>query len=466
MTDDPRDVLADDGRRSHRAADRLRVPAASTVVATAASPAAAATVAVGSGPVAGLLTLVALALATLAGRRADADVAALPLARFALPALRAAAALGAVALAGVLGLGAPASVPSLAVAAFVVLSLAGIAFVVRRPGRVLVLGTAAEARQLASALAETGTRRWSVIGVVHPEHGDHRRLAEDDVDVVVHTGPHRTTDVRRPARGSRGSTAPLWVHRDRFCEMALGVVPLAGVDPAWLGVARRRTDGFGKRLTDVVVGGLLLLVVSPVLLVLMALIAAESRGGVLFRQWRVGQDGRPFSILKLRTMRGTSSAWATRNDPRVTRVGRFLRASHVDELPQLWNVVRGDMSIVGPRPEQVTITDELTEELPLFPQRSLVRPGITGWARVRSGYAATTEASAVKLGNDLFYVRHRSFALDVAIVLETLRVVLFERQYEVEPRAAGLILGRPAGVPATAQAQAAEAADGRIAVAA
>nr|WP_246852227.1 sugar transferase [Patulibacter sp. SYSU D01012] len=234
--------------------------------------------------------------------------------------------------------------------------------------------------------------------------------------------------------------------------MALGVVPLASVDAAWLaGLADPSLRPRGaalSRLVDVLVSALLLVLLAPLLLLLAVLVAADRSGGVLFRQQRVGRGGRPFTILKLRTMRGTGADWSAPDDPRVTRVGALLRKTHVDELPQLLNVLRGDMSLVGPRPEQVGIATALEDEIPLFPYRHTVRPGITGWARVRCGYARTAEESALKLGNDLFYIKHRSPVLDLAIVLETLRLTLFEKQFEVRAPAAKYVLGprRPAVV--------------------
>ena len=145
-------------------------------------------------------------------------------------------------------------------------------------------------------------------------------------------------------------------------------------------------------------------------------------GPALFVQQRVGESGRPFRLYKLRTMRvgsGDEPLWAQVGDPRVTRIGRVLRRTHVDELPQIWNVLRGDMSFVGPRPEQVGFVAQLEAALPFYQRRHLIRPGITGWAQVRCGYAGSEAGSAWKLCNDLYYVKHRSLGLDVLVLLET-----------------------------------------------
>jgi lipopolysaccharide/colanic/teichoic acid biosynthesis glycosyltransferase len=400
---------------------------------------------------AGLLGAALLAVTARWGTTDRDAIAALPLARVLVPVLGALAALVAVAAAGGTGLVGAVPVPSLALAAAVVLALDLLAATVRRlrPFRVLVIGTREEAEELAATLATAGGGRHRIVATTDELLGLEDALGAACADLVVHTDHLPASAVRGALAHRLRHGGPSVLHRDRFCELAFGVVPLDAVDEDWLlrlaEPGRRRSAGAGSRVLDVVVSATLLLLVLPLLLVLAPLIAADRDGGVLFRQRRVGRHGRPFTIIKLRTMRGTGSDWSGPRDPRVTRVGAVLRRTHVDELPQLWNVLRGDMALVGPRPEQVAIAERLGDVLPLFPYRHLVRPGITGWARVRAGYAASTEASAVKLGNDLFYLGHRSAALDVAILLETLRLTLFERQYDVDPPAAHIVLGRPAG---------------------
>jgi lipopolysaccharide/colanic/teichoic acid biosynthesis glycosyltransferase len=153
---------------------------------------------------------------------------------------------------------------------------------------------------------------------------------------------------------------------------------------------------------------------------------------VLFRQERVGQHGRPFTLLKLRTMRQDAekngAVWASAGgDPRATRVGRFLRASRIDEFPQLVNVLRGDMSFVGPRPERPVFVEELQAQIPYYGERHSVKPGITGWAQVRHGYTSTIEGSEAKLRYDLYYIKNMSFWLDLQILLDTFKVIAFGR---------------------------------------
>ena len=185
-----------------------------------------------------------------------------------------------------------------------------------------------------------------------------------------------------------------------------------------------------KRALDVTVAGAGLLVAAPILALAALAIALESPGPVLFRQQRVGRGGRLFALVKLRSMVDGAEArsgpvWAAgRSDPRVTRIGRWLRRTRLDEVPQLWNVLRGDMSLVGPRPERPEFVEQLSQEYPYFRLRSSVRPGLTGWAQVRHGYVNDLEGAQEKLALDLFYMKYQSFALDLWIVWKTVRTVI------------------------------------------
>ena len=182
-----------------------------------------------------------------------------------------------------------------------------------------------------------------------------------------------------------------------------------------------------KRVLDLAV----VLALMPLWLPLGVLVALavrlDSPGPALFSQWRVGLHGQPFRIFKFRSMRHeplAAAQFAQTNDPRITRLGHFMRRSRLDEIPQLWNVLKGDMSLIGPRPEQEKFVDQFAEQIPSYPYRHLVRPGLTGWAQVQQGYAASTEETAVKLSYDLYYVTHYSLAMDLLIALKTVRIVL------------------------------------------
>jgi exopolysaccharide biosynthesis polyprenyl glycosylphosphotransferase len=183
-----------------------------------------------------------------------------------------------------------------------------------------------------------------------------------------------------------------------------------------------------RRTIDIVIALGMLASVAPLLLIVALLIKVDSRGPVLYRQERLGLNGRRFTILKMRTMYTDAEAhgpqWAATRDPRVTRIGRWLRLSRIDELPQLFNVIEGSMSLIGPRPERPHFVEQLAPIIPHYKERLSIRPGITGWAQVNHPYAASIGDARQKLLFDLYYLQHRSFRLDVRILMETVRVVL------------------------------------------
>jgi len=187
-----------------------------------------------------------------------------------------------------------------------------------------------------------------------------------------------------------------------------------------------------SRLLDVVGASLGLILAAPLLLVTALLIKLESRGPVFYSQERLGHNGNLFSIHKFRSMRQDAETksgpvWASANDSRVTRVGKWLRKLRVDEIPQLWSVIRGDMSLVGPRPERQFFVNELEREIPHYGQRHLVKPGVTGWAQINYSYGASVDDAFIKLQFDLYYIKHRSLAIDIAILLRTIKVVVLQK---------------------------------------
>ncbi|HLF80612.1 MAG TPA: sugar transferase [Anaerolineales bacterium] len=218
-------------------------------------------------------------------------------------------------------------------------------------------------------------------------------------------------------------------------EDLLGRVPINHLESDWLlrsFMDEARVSGFyllGKRILDIL-GGLLGMLIFLLALPLIAItIALESGRPIFYRQARLGQGGRLFEVIKLRTMRADAEAhgqaqWAQVNDPRATFVGRLLRRIHLDEFPQFWNVLKGQMSLVGPRPERPELVAELEQEIPFYRARLLVKPGITGWAQVNYGKGASVEGSAEKLEFDLYYIKHRSMLMDLWIVLRTAGAVL------------------------------------------
>jgi sugar transferase (PEP-CTERM system associated) len=220
-----------------------------------------------------------------------------------------------------------------------------------------------------------------------------------------------------------------------FLERETGRVDLDTVNPSWLifsdGFSSgRRISGAAKRLFDIVASLLLLCLAAPIILITAIAIRLESKGSPLFRQTRVGRYNQPFELFKLRSMRSDAESvggavWAQENDPRVTRVGRIIRTTRLDELPQAWNVLKGDMSFVGPRPERPTFVDDLEKKLKYYAERHMVKPGITGWAQINYPYGASLEDSRHKLEYDLYYAKNYTPFLDVLILLQTLRVVLW-----------------------------------------
>jgi len=228
-----------------------------------------------------------------------------------------------------------------------------------------------------------------------------------------------------------------------FYEWAFGRVPVPYLTPAWfmslIHLRQRVYARWSKRTFDIALASFALVVLAPVL-ILVALLVATTRGPIVFRQTRIGERGRLFTIYKFRTMSDDAESvggpvWASAGDPRATRIGWMLRRTHLDELPQLVNVLRGDMSIVGPRPERPEFIELLDAVVPSWSRRLLVKPGITGWAQVRSGYAADCESTAVKLSYDLWYLRHRNLVIDLAVCAKTFFIVLGLRRQEprVEP---------------------------------
>jgi len=222
-------------------------------------------------------------------------------------------------------------------------------------------------------------------------------------------------------------------HLASVYEQYTGKIAVENLRPSWMifsdGFRKSKTLEAAKRLSDLAMAAVGLALASPIMLMVALALRLSSPGPVLYSQTRVGKDGVPFTICKFRSMRvdaeaASGAVWSTQNDPRVTRVGRFLRRSRLDELPQLWNVLKGDMSFVGPRPERPEFIAGLTRQIPFYGQRHVVRPGLTGWAQVCHRYGSTIEDSQEKLQYDLFYIKHLSIPFDIYIVLETVKTVL------------------------------------------
>jgi sugar transferase (PEP-CTERM system associated) len=222
-------------------------------------------------------------------------------------------------------------------------------------------------------------------------------------------------------------------HLASVYEQYTGKIAVDNLRPSWLifseGFKKGRLQTVIKRVIDIVGASAGLVVTFPLLLLIAAAIKLSSAGPVLYHQARVGLRGRVFTVHKFRSMRHdaekhTGAVRASLSDSRITRVGRFLRRSRLDEIPQFWNVLKGDMSIVGPRPERPEFVTSLTREIPFYGQRHIVRPGLTGWAQVYYTYGASVEDALEKLQYDLFYIKHMSLGLDLFILAKTVKTVV------------------------------------------
>ena len=219
-----------------------------------------------------------------------------------------------------------------------------------------------------------------------------------------------------------------------FYEMLTGKLIVELINPAWLifseGFHKSRTRRFFKRATDLFFSSFGLILLSPLIFFVAILIKVDSKGPVFFSQERVGEKRKPYRIYKFRSMVAdaevqTGPVWAKDNDDRITRAGSFIRKLRIDEIPQLWNVLKGNMSFVGPRPEREFFVKKLDEIIPYYGERFTVKPGVTGWAQVSYGYGASIEGAVEKLNYDLFYIKNMSTLMDLMIVLRTTKIVLF-----------------------------------------
>jgi sugar transferase (PEP-CTERM system associated) len=218
-------------------------------------------------------------------------------------------------------------------------------------------------------------------------------------------------------------------------ERLTGKLPLDGLNPSTLifteGFRMSPSQQLFRRLLSLSVSLIALLVCLPFIPLIVLAVRLSSQGPIFFSQTRVGQRGRLFTAYKFRTMRQDAEAqgavWASKDDPRVTTIGRILRKTRLDEIPQLWNVLRGEMAFVGPRPERPEFVQWLSVEIPYYDLRHMIRPGITGWAQVRYRYGASLEETKHKLEYDLYYIKHQSIGLDLLIMFETIKTIILRR---------------------------------------
>jgi sugar transferase (PEP-CTERM system associated) len=318
--------------------------------------------------------------------------------------------------------------------------------------KVLILGTGMRAQRLKQLADERKHERFIPVAFIHA--CEDRRLVEP-TDLEMNDQRDRGALVK--AAKALGAKEIVLATDDRrglpvqqlleckltgvrvidyveFCERETGRVDLEALQPSWFilsdGFRVGPVTAFVKRTFDLTISLIILLAFLPVMVLAAIAIKLESRGPILFRQERVGLRGRNFTLLKFRSMRVDAERegapqWAQRNDPRITRVGAFIRLVRIDELPQLWNVFRGDMSFVGPRPERPFFVERLAKSMPFYNERHAIRPGITGWAQVNYSYGASVEDARQKLSYDLYYLKNRDLFLDFVTLIQTVRVILW-----------------------------------------
>ena len=319
--------------------------------------------------------------------------------------------------------------------------------------RLLLIGTSPAAVTLAKELFDRKDLGVHIVGFIDP---DPARVGErlfnpaivgtpDDIPEIIRT--HAVDRVVVSLADARGR-----LPMDRLLEMKLdgvsfdhiatvyeeytGKIAVENLRPSWLifseGFRKSARLRALKRATDLIVAGLGLIATMPVMLLVALAVRVSSQGPVLFTQQRVGLNNKVFTLYKFRSMRdnaeaATGAVWATPGDARITPIGRFLRKTRLDELPQFWNVLRGDMSLVGPRPERPEFVRELTKQIAFYGQRHVVKPGLTGWAQVRYSYGASVEDALQKLQYDLFYAKNMSVGLDLFIIFKTIQTVVLRR---------------------------------------
>jgi sugar transferase (PEP-CTERM system associated) len=319
--------------------------------------------------------------------------------------------------------------------------------------RILVIGTGSRALNLDELAAQgAGLDRKSIVGYLPVKGGqnviDSSRILHEQLSVVELTEKYGVDEIVVAVRDRRGGVLPMpellqcklrgvrVTDVSTFFERERGQVRLDSLNPSWLifgeGFNNNALRDTVKRLFDLAASSALLIVTLPVMILAAICIRMDSPGTVFYRQERVGQGGRIFRICKFRSMRVDAEEdgkpkWASTRDDRTTRVGRVIRALHIDELPQIFNVFKGEMSFVGPRPERPFFVERLASKIPYYNARHSLKPGITGWAQVRYAYGASLDDAVEKIQYDLYYVKNHSLFLDLMILIETIHVVLWRK---------------------------------------
>jgi sugar transferase (PEP-CTERM system associated) len=320
--------------------------------------------------------------------------------------------------------------------------------------RLLVLGTGTRAARVGTLLGQEDSveRKFNLIGYLapaktpHHPHVPRENILEHNASLLTIASQNSIDEIVVAIRDRRNGGLSIdellecklegieVTDISSFFERETGHLQLDSLNPSWMvfsdGFSRTSTKSTAKRIFDIAVSLLLLAATLPITLLTALLIVIESGLPIFYRQERMGECGQVFGVLKFRSMRQNAEQagvpqWAKQNDDRVTRVGRIIRKLRIDELPQILNVLKGDMSFVGPRPERPYFVQQLAAQIPFYLNRHTVKPGITGWAQIRYPYGSSVEDAARKLQYDLYYVKNHSLFLDLIILFQTAQVVLF-----------------------------------------
>jgi len=322
--------------------------------------------------------------------------------------------------------------------------------------RVLVLGAGEKAKNFLNMIeAEGESSSFTIVGCTNSGEGNSVKANSVDLDDIVGkeddfaecTKTNKINEIivaLDERRKAEGGSFPVNLLLDAklqgisvtepiaFFERETGKIELSLLNPSWLvfseGFSFSQSRDIMKRIFDLLICTLLLVVASPFMLLTAVMVFLEDGAPVLFRQTRTGLNGKTFTLYKFRSMRKDAekngAVWAKENDDRITRIGNFIRNTRLDELPQIYNVLRGDMSFVGPRPERPEFVDGVCQDIPFYNERHRVKPGLMGWAQLKYPYGASVEDAANKLKYDLYYTKNHSFMLDMLIVVQTVEVVL------------------------------------------
>lgn len=340
-------------------------------------------------------------------------------------------------------------------------------FAVERPIRTVVIGDSSFTSRLSAELLENRIRSYQLIGYVDESPADEADQMDGEPELPRLGGMH---DIRAVVLGNQVDLLVVSPERPRLSifeqtaracldlpvrmieatalyESVLGHVPIGAINSAWFQYIMHPlyspSSPLSKRLLDVAVSAALLVVAAPLMILCALAVKLEDRGPILYRQRRYGEEGREFDMVKFRTLRADADRLleeGSSEEEVVTRAGRVLRKGHLNELPQLLQVLRGEMSLVGPRPEPPQLVEALSRVVPHYDRRALVKPGLTGWAQVRCGYAGSRIGTAWKTCHDLYYLKHRSVGLDVVILLQTFHALVEREDVEQVP-APDFILG-------------------------